>query len=71
MINLKSLFGILAGLMLVAVLASLGRFAMDLWKYFHTSGTANEHLNYRGVTGALIGLCFCAVFLVLHLVKKD
>jgi len=71
MVNLKSLFAILAAFMLVAVLVSLGRFVVDLWGYYHASGAVNSQLNYRGVSGALIELSFFVVFLVLHKIKKD
>jgi uncharacterized BrkB/YihY/UPF0761 family membrane protein len=74
MVNLKSLFAILAVVSLLLTLVGLARFGVDLWSYFNASaGAANpsdNHLNYRGLGGALGGVVAFVFFVLLYRWRK-
>lgn len=70
MVNIKSLFAILSVFCLLFVLLGLIRFGIDLWSYYHASGTSSAHPGYRGVQLILTGLVLSAVFFVLFLIRK-
>jgi len=71
MINLKSLFAILALVSLLLAALGLVRFAADLWSYYHAPDVgASRVLNYRGLGGASCGFVMFAVFILLYRWRK-
>jgi uncharacterized BrkB/YihY/UPF0761 family membrane protein len=74
MLNLKTLFSLLAvaSLLLAAVCAV--PFGIDLWNGFRAAGTRmtlSGVLNYRGVGGVLAGLVMFAFFVLLYRWRKN
>ena len=71
MVNLKSLFAILAVVSLLLAALGIVRFAVDLWSYYHTSDAgASRVLNYRGLGAASSGFVLFAVFILLYRWRK-
>lgn len=68
MINLRSLFVLLAVGSILLAAVGLVRFAVDLWVFLHTSGAAQSdiHLNLRGLGGLLGGVALLGVFAFLY-----
>jgi hypothetical protein len=74
MVNLKSLFAILAVISLMMAAIGLVRFGVDLWGYFHAStgitNLPNNHPNCRGLAIALMGVILFGIFISLFRGRK-
>jgi uncharacterized BrkB/YihY/UPF0761 family membrane protein len=72
MVNLKSLFAIIAVVSFLLVVLGLVRFGVDLWSYYHASDSgAARVLNYRGLGAALSASVLFAVFILLFWLRKN
>lgn len=70
MVNLKTLFGLLSIFSLLTAMLGLIRFVIDIWNYLQTSAASGAQLNYRGLGGALSGLIFFVLFMLLYRWRK-
>ena len=71
MMNMKSLFAVMAMVSLLLVAVGLVRFSIDLWGHFHTVGpNSNTQVNYRGLGEVLGGLVMFVVFVLLYRWRK-
>ena len=68
MINLRSLFVLLAIGSILLAAVGLVRLAVDLWVFLRASGAAQSdiHLNLRGLGGLLGGVALLGVFAILY-----
>lgn len=71
MVNLKSLFAILAFVSLLLVIVGFARFGVDLWHYHHTSVGLINQLDYRGLGVAASGAILFGVFILLFRWRKN
>ncbi len=69
MVNIKSLFGIVAFFCLLLVVVGLIRFGVDLWSYYHAG--AARVFDYRGVGMTLSASVLFGVFILLFWLRKD
>ena len=71
MMNLKSLFAILALIGLFLVALGFVRFGIDIWGYYHDPDVGvSRVLNYRGLGSAFIGIVIFAALSLLCLRQK-
>ena len=75
MVNLKSLFAILAFVALLIVAIGLVRFAVDVWSHFHASSSGSavsltSQIDLRGLGIALGGFLVFAVSVLFFWLRK-
>jgi len=74
MINIKSLFALMAFASFLLALGCAIPFGIDLWNNIHTAsfgGALSAALKYRGAGGMLAGIVMFVLFLLLYRVRRD